>query len=283
MPHASRSALARAERPPARLSGPAPSRPRAPAAAQIYRVAAVDSALKLLMLVSEQPGLGVSDLARRSGTTKARAFRLLQTLEAAGLIRKEASHPAYRLGYQALYLGSRARDQLDLVRLAQPVLAEIGRRSEETVQLRVRQGKESVCIAKWEPEKIVRYHARIGQGNALHAGAAKLLLAYAPSRLQEEVLSGRLSSLTPDTPVEVERLKQELARIRAQGYCISQRETDPEAVSAGAPVWDASHMAVAAFIIGAPASRTTRTRLAELAKLAVHGAAIVSRALGGAG
>ncbi len=255
--------------------------PEAPPSAPAYRVAAVERALKLLMLVSERPGLGVSDLARRSGTTKARAFRLLQTLEATGLIHKDGDHPTYRLGYQALTLGSRARDQLDLVRLAQPILEEIGLRCGETAQLRVRQGKESVCIARWEPDKIVRFHAGVGQTRALSAGSGKLLLAYAPAALLQDVLSGPLPSFTPNTLVDAERLKQELARIQTQGTCISQRETDPEAVSAGAPVWDSSGTVTAAFIIGAPASRTPRSRLVELAKLAAEGAATLSRALGG--
>lgn len=232
------------------------------------------------MLVSEQPGLGVSDLARRSGSTKARTFRLLQTLEAAGLIGRDDDGPVYRLGYQAACLGSRARQQVDLIRLAEPMLAEIGQRCEETVQLRIRRGKASICVARWEPEKIVRFHAEVGKVNVLYAGAGKLLLAHAPASLQHDVLAGRLLRFTPNTPVDIERLQHELARIREQGYCISQRETDPDAVSAGAPVRDAWHAVVAAFIIGAPASRTTKGRLAELAKLAMQGAASVSRALG---
>lgn len=53
-----------------------------------YTVAAVDEAVKLLLLVAQQPGLGLSEVARRSGTGKARAFRLLTTLEQRDLVRR---------------------------------------------------------------------------------------------------------------------------------------------------------------------------------------------------
>ena len=46
-----------------------------------YTIAAVDEALALLLLVGQSPGLGVTELAARSGNTKARTFRLLFTLE----------------------------------------------------------------------------------------------------------------------------------------------------------------------------------------------------------
>jgi len=53
-----------------------------------YTVAAVDEALKLLFLLAHAPGLGLTELAKRSVITKARAFRLLTTLEQRDLVRR---------------------------------------------------------------------------------------------------------------------------------------------------------------------------------------------------
>lgn len=46
-----------------------------------YTISAVDEALALLLIVAQKPGLGVTELAKVSGNTKARAFRILFTLE----------------------------------------------------------------------------------------------------------------------------------------------------------------------------------------------------------
>jgi len=58
-----------------------------------YTVDAVSKAIELLFLVAEEGGKGVTELARLSGNTKARAFRLLTTLEESGLVRRQTPWP----------------------------------------------------------------------------------------------------------------------------------------------------------------------------------------------
>ena len=70
-----------------------------------YTVAAVDEALGLLFLVAENPGLGVTELAKRSSNTKARAFRLLSTLEGRGFVQRHGDPAVYKLGHRTLLLG----------------------------------------------------------------------------------------------------------------------------------------------------------------------------------
>ena len=111
-----------------------------------YTVAAVDHALALLLLVAHSPGLGVSELAARSGNTKARTFRLLYTLEQRRLVQRRGRTAAYWLDVQALYLGIAAQEQVDLVRLARPYLLNLAAACNENVQIRVRDGLESVCV-----------------------------------------------------------------------------------------------------------------------------------------
>ena len=47
-----------------------------------YTIAAIDRALKLLEIVAESQNIGLSELARLTGTTKTLAFRMATTLEA---------------------------------------------------------------------------------------------------------------------------------------------------------------------------------------------------------
>src|SRR4051794_8660876 len=111
-----------------------------------YTVDAVDRAMILLFLVAREAGHGVTDLAKRAGITKARAFRLLDTLEQNGLVQREGDGATYRLNYRALSIGAAAQDQLGLSRLAKYNLPSIGARCNESVLIRVRDGFESVCI-----------------------------------------------------------------------------------------------------------------------------------------
>src|SRR4051812_43908291 len=126
-----------------------------------YTVDAVSAAMDLLFLVAKEPGLGVTELAKRSGNTKARAFRLLGTLEQSGLVRRQSPHATYSLGYKALFIGTAAQEQVSIASIAQLHLPEIGQRCNESVMVRVRDGLDNVCIAWWDAPNAIRIHMQM--------------------------------------------------------------------------------------------------------------------------
>ena len=237
-----------------------------------YNVSAVESALELLMLVAENPGQGLSDLARLSGYSKPRTFRLLQTMETSGFVVRTGNDAQYHLGKRAHQLGEQAKNQIDLAAIFAPIVQEYVAKTNETVQIRTRVGLESVCQHFAEPDRIVRFHCVLGSRNPLHVGSSKILLAFAPDRVRRNVFSAPLKKFTDATKISPADLTAQLQQIVDTGYCISRGETDPDAVSVGAPVRDSHDEVVAAFIIAAPASRVSDTRMQELAALAIEAA-----------
>lgn len=246
-----------------------------------YTVDAVDKAVGLLFLVAQQPGLGVTELAKRSGNTKARAFRLLGTLEQGGLVQREGTAATYSLGYKALYLGAAAQEQISLTRLAQAHLQEIGAQCNESVLVRIRDGLETVCIARWDSPHAIRVHMEIGNRRPLHVGASgKLLLAYAPPEVREAVLQSTLEKFTPNTITASGKLKKEIAAIQHDGYSVSFAERSADTVSVASPIRDASREVVAALSIAGPANRITEARLPQFIELVKCGARDMSQKLG---
>lgn len=246
-----------------------------------YTISAVDEALALLLLVSQQPGLGVTELANRSGNTKARSFRLLYTLEQRGFVQREGDSPTYILGHRALYLGVAAQDQVGLVRLARSRLREIGRQCNENVQLRVRDGLETICIARWESTQTLRVHSDAANRRPLHAGASgKILLAYAPDEVREAVLGSSLERFTANTIVQRSKLIQEISRIKEKGYSVSIGETSAGAVAVAAAVFDAHGEMLAALSIAGPESRLNGPQLQFVIDLVVAEARSLSASMG---
>ena len=246
-----------------------------------YTVAAVDKALGLLFLVAQHPGLGVTELAKRSGNTKARAFRLLGTLEQCGLIRRQADSAGYSLGYKALLLGSAAQEQLSLVRMAKASLPDFVKRCNESVLVRVREGLETVCIAWLDAPHAVRVHTQMGNRRPLYAGASgKLLLGHAPPQIQEAVLSGGFQSFTQNTIIVRGQFEHELAAIRAQGYAVSYGERLAETVAVAAPIRDVGGQVIAALGITGPASRILRGGVHKFIDFVQIGARDFSNELG---
>lgn len=246
-----------------------------------YIVDAVQEALGLLMQVAQAPGLGVTELARRSGNTKARAFRLLSTLEHHGFVQRSADGTSYMLGRTALVLGMAAQEQVDLVRVARPHLDGLGARFNENCSIRVRDGLQSVTVAKWDSTRGVRVVSKVGTRRPLHAGATgKVLLAFAPDEVLAQTLAQPLQRFTPATSVNRSKLPRELARIRADGHAMSHGEVVPDAVGFAVPVRDPSGAVVAALGLSLPSSRVPDDGAPYLQALkAVAG--LISAELGG--
>src|SRR5207247_2206593 len=144
----------------------------------------------------------------------------------------------YRLGVAALALGTSAAEHIDIVRLSRPAMAELGEKIRETVQLRVRDGRESICVARWSPERDIQVNAVIGRRRPLHVGSSKVLLAYLDEAEREAFLRGPLERFTPNTIVDPKKLRQRCDQIRRLGMSVSRGEVTEELISITAPVFD---------------------------------------------
>ena len=232
-----------------------------------YNVASVDEALGLLMVVAQNPGLGVTDLSKRSAITKARAFRLLSTLEKRGFIQRTGDAATYQLGFNALLVGLAADEQVSLVRQASKYLQQLAGLFNEIVQIRVRDGFESVSVARWDSTHDVRIHGSVGMRRPLHGGASgKVLLAYAPEEFLQEFFQRDFQRFTANTILTKTKWNEELKRIRARGYATSIGEIASDVLSIAAPVRDGSTKVIAAMGISIPSSRMTAKGLEKLVK-----------------
>lgn len=245
-----------------------------------YTVAAVDEALGLLLLVAAAPGLGVTELARRSGNTKARAYRLLTTLEGRHFVERYGDPAVYRLGTQSLVVGLAAKEQIGLVTLAQRHLKELGGQFDESAQLRLLDGHESVCVALSESTRDLRVGTHVGRRRPLHAGASgKVMLAFGSDELRHTVLDGALPKFTGNT-LSKTKLNQELVKIRAQGYATSSGEVTSEVTAIAAPVLDAAGEIVATIGLSVPNTRVNEKALKAYIAAVVRQAGILSKELG---
>lgn len=246
-----------------------------------YTVDAVSKAIELLFLVAQHGDLGVTELAKRSGNTKARAFRLLTTLEESGLVQRKMPLATYSLGYGALILGTAAQGQLTLASIAGQLLEQVGKACNESVLVRVRDGLETVCIAWWDAPHAVRIHSQLNDRRSLGVGASgKLLLAHAPPDVQERVLAETREVFTENTITGRKELEAELAKILEQGVSVSVSERTSGTLAIAAPIHDASGAVVASLAMTAPTTRVTADNLHEYLGIVVDGAVRFSRALG---
>lgn len=244
-----------------------------------YRIEAVDCAIDVLQAIAEEPGLAMADIARKVGGSRQRIFRMIRTLEARDLVTRGNDGKSYRIGFATLLLGAAARGQFDLVQIAEPAMLELGRATQETVQLRIRDGDESLCVFRWEPERAVRVHSEVGQRGAFYGGSSKIFLAYMEEDELARFLAAPLPRLTANSIVDPAVLRERLARIRTDGYAISHGEVNDELVSISAPVFASGSRVAAVLNLAAPASRMSASTAQQVVPQVMAAAEKISRVI----
>jgi len=179
----------------------------------------------------------------------------LQTLARRGLVARSADGKGYRLGVGALMLGHAASEQVDLFRIAIPIMEALGREIDETTQIRILDGQESLCIAKWEPARDLRVNAIVGRRRPLHAGSSKIFLAHMDPAEREAILAAPLKRFTRNTVTDAARLRPKLDQIRKAKFFVSRGEINDDLISITAPVFISPGKVIASLNIAAPAHR----------------------------
>lgn len=230
-------------------------------------------------LARSESSRGVSDLARELGLTKSNVHRTLQTLCAAGYVRKEEGAGSYECTLKLPHLAASILGRLDLKRIAQPHMQVLAATTLETVHLSVLDGAEVFYVHKIDSPQPVRAYSEIsGRAPAYCVATGKALLAYQP----EPVLArmGRLAAHTPKTLATQEALRRELAQVRAQGFAINRGEWRETVGGLAAPIFDATGRAVAAIGISGPTERLRLARIKEFTPDVLRAARRISDALG---
>lgn len=245
-----------------------------------YRIAAVDRALLVLEALADRPGQGVTALSKSLGLTKSIVFRLLQTLEDRGFVYRDPEQAVYSLGYRVGVLGERVGRDGSLLFAARPVMDSLRDRTSENVNLVIREGLRSLVLATRSGRHSIRLFAQAGRHGPLHAGGGSLcLLAYSEDSVVDAVLANPLEAFTPNTITDREKLRQALARIRANGYNIALNDLDEGAFSVAAPIAGANGDVIAAISVAGAVVRLDEERRETYIQAALDAASEISSKL----
>ena len=198
--------------------------------------------------------LSLSELSRRTGISKASVHRLAQDLLSWGML--ERSGTDYRLGMRAFELGSRVPRFRVLRDVFRPYMEQLHQNTREAVHLAVLDGLEVLYLEKIAGDPRVARPSRIAGRMPLHCTATgKVLLAYSPPALLEEVLGRPLERLTPSTTIQPGRLREQIGKVPAAGHAIEMEETAIGYCSVAVPLFGSSGLLLGALSITAPTFR----------------------------
>lgn len=245
-------------------------------------VRAVERSLALLRCFNyETRELTLKELAERTGLSKSTALRLLETLESGKFVERDTVTGRYRLGIVCVELGMVGLEHMGIRRIALPRLSLLRDETQETVSLTVMEGGQVMYLDVLESPHPVKIAARPGRRLPLHCTATgKIFLAHMPREDAERVLSGELKRYTPNTVCDAALLREELQRIREQGFSTSEQQFELGISAVAAPIWDRDGKLAAVVGLAGPSYRISHQRLLEMGMAVRDTAIAISRQLG---
>jgi DNA-binding IclR family transcriptional regulator len=248
--------------------------------AERYSIGAVENALSLLGAIAEREVLGLAEAADIAGVSKSTAYRLLATLEVAGLVER-LPESGYRAGVEFVRWASRLLAGLDIRTVAMPTLRRLRQETGETVNLALLRDSSLVYVEILEspaafrmadvPGSVVPIHATaLGKAVAVHLEPGQLATMLGPEPYQR---------FTAATPTTWQAFNELLGRTRANGYAVDLEEVAVGVACVGAAVLDGGRV-VGALSVSAPRARMTDARIDEVGRMLVTEAGEVSQRLG---
>lgn len=244
-------------------------------------VASLESGLAVIEAFdANHPKLTLSDVATRTGMTRASARRYLLTLAKLGYADYDGKY--FSLDLRVLRLGYGLLSAAPLPRKAQPVLDALALETGETASVAVLDETAVVFMARAQSRRV--FTATVGVGTRLPAfclSTGRVLLAQRGD-VEVRMLLGHTerTAYTPQTLTDVDAIVKAVRLVRKQGYAISDQEYEPGLRSIAVPVHNATGRADVAMTLSVHASQVSVAEVMErLLPALARGAATLSAML----
>lgn len=258
--------------------GRKPAADAAPSSVQV-----LDRSLKLLDLVAQADGAGLSDLADQSGMAPSTVHRLLTSLAQHGMVAHDVETGAWTIGVKAFEIGTAYLRFRKLGTISRPFLKQLMEGCGETANIAIEDDGDVVFISQVESHAPMRAFFRPGRRGPIHAsGIGKAILSTWTDARIEALLSGRtLQHFTEKTRDTIPTLLEDIAAIRARGWSIDDEEHTLGMRCVAAPIFDEYGEAVAGISVSGPAVRLPDSKIDAFGPVVRAAAEGLTKAMGG--
>jgi IclR family pca regulon transcriptional regulator len=212
---------------------------------------------------SEHSEMTLSDIARRTGLTRATSRRFLLTLVELGYVKTDDR--LFTLTAKVLELGFSYLSALTLPEIAQPHLEFLAATIHESTSASVLDGADIVYVARVPTRRIMSVRINIGTRFPAYATSMGrvLLSTFGPDELDAHLANPDFQSLTSHTITSKSALEKELAKVRKQGWALVDQELEVGLRSIAVPIKHASGTIIAAINVSTTATSHTLESIQE--------------------
>jgi len=242
------------------------------------KIQSLDRALNVLDCLATGGGMSLSEIATDLKQSPATIYRILSTYESRQIVAMDPISQEWFIGAESFRLGSAFLRRTGVVERARPVMRALMEETGETANLGTEVSDDVMFLSQVETHENIRAFFPPGAKSPLHAsGIGKALLAYAePGRIEKYLNQKHLESFTPNTLTDHQVLRDELAKIKTQGFAFDNEEKSTGMRCIAAPIFNFYREPVAGISISGPSTRLPLERIDHFSKIVMEKAALLS-------
>ncbi len=247
-----------------------------------YPIESVDNALRLLLLLGEQPQIRLSEATRYLGVASSTAHRLLAMLTYRGFVRQDPVSKAYLPGPALTSVAFAIFGRIDIQATALPVMRGLGDRLRESIHVGMLDGANVRFVAAVEGPAAVRVASRLGRTMPAHCtSTGKAMLAQlSQPELHQLLPDEKLARITAHSIGSRNELEAELAGIRERGYAVNREESEEGVASVAVSIPTGAPGLRLALNAAAPCGRLNDSQYSAVAAALIKAAKEIGDQLG---
>jgi IclR family pca regulon transcriptional regulator len=205
----------------------------------------------------------LSEVAVRTGLTRATARRVLLTLAELGYVHQRGRD--FSLTPKVLDLGYSFLSSFHVVELAQASMEQLVDEVRESSSMSVLDGGEIVYVARVPTSRIMTIALALGSRlPAYPTSMGRVLLAgLSQQDLDDYIARTEFAQLTPHTITDTRAFRAVIEKTREDGYTLVDQELEEGVRSIAAPIRNGRGEVIAAINVSCHASRVDVTRMNE--------------------
>jgi DNA-binding IclR family transcriptional regulator len=226
-----------------------------------YLIPNLVKACGLLSILTEHPdGVSSAEIEKLVKIPRTSAFRILKTLCSEELVEKRGMN--FYPGPALMKIGLKSLQSSHVRSLSISFLSNLAVKTNCTAHLAVPAGHQSLILEVHDSPNPVRVASRPGTIVPLYCSSTgKVFLAFRyEDGIEDYFSSHSCEPVTPHTIVTLDQMKQEIARIKKDGYALDNQEYHEDVRCLAAPVYDSQGYVVAAIGITGPAMQFTEDK-----------------------
>ena len=228
--------------------------------------------------------VSLKELSKVSGLHPSTAHRILNDMVITRFVDR-VEPGTYRLGMRLLELGNVVKSRLSVREAALDFMRSLHKKTQQTINLSVRQGDEIVYIDRAFSERSGMQVVRaIGGRGPLHlTSTGKLFLSVdEPKAIRAYATRTGLAGHNKNSITDLGKLERELSLVRTRGYARDNEELELGVRCMAAGIHDDAGKLIAGLSISAPADRLQEEWLEDLVSTASQISATLGYTGGGA-